>query len=198
MSADDKIVHLDDRRAKPTMETDMEEWRTLAKLFHERNAELLSKVEGLTTQNVEQSGKIDRLVRGVEMLVGEMHAFRSGKSDGAFARLARADEEPDLLRTEADVALHYPHSAGEIGRQLGGFTASQIGTLLGKSGLKWGGNPNHEEMTRWKEGRTRFWHRDVPVKLADILTNGDPDDLGIQSKAARSMFATYRDRARTK
>lgn len=135
------------------------------------------------------------VVRGVEMLVGEMHAFRAGEKDTAFARIARPDEEADLLRKEADVALYYPCSGAEVGKLLG-FIASQIDMLLGSHGLGWAGDDDHQGMTRWKDGCTRFWHKDVPTKLAETLLNREPEAFRVVSKQVRSMFAAFKARQR--
>ena len=193
MTKNDKLVHLNSHRSRSSTNGEAEEWRSLAKHFNERNVELLDKVKEMTERNTDQSAKIDRLVKGVEMLVGEMHAFRTGKKDNAFARIARSDEDPDLLRAEADVALYYPHSGTDIGRQLG-FTASQIGLLLGAQGLRWADDGDYQELTRWKEGRTRFWHRDVPMRLHHILAEQEPQEFGITMKSICSMFVVYKTR----
>lgn len=188
MSADDGVVHLADHRPKPTQEEDLSDWKVAATHMMAQNRELLAKISS-------QEGKIDRLLRGVEMLTSAMHDFRTGKTDGAYARVARHDEDPDLLRAKADFALEYPYTAAEIGEALK-LNGSQVGLLLGDKGLKWAGNPDYQEMARYKVGRQRFWHKDIVVKLRDILWSREPDELGIVRKEIRAIFAAYKTRER--
>jgi hypothetical protein len=122
-------------------------------------------------------------------------SFANLEKDSAYARVARHDEDPDLLRAKADYALEYPYSAAEIGEQLG-LKAAQVGLLLGDKSLKWAGNPDYQEMTRWTPTRTRFWHKDIVGKLRDVLWSREPEELGIANKGVRSIFAAYKLRER--
>ena len=194
--ADDKVAHLADYRRKGD-EVSGDDVLRLSTMLRDHLGEQKVMLERQKTMLAEQNArleeKVSRLLNGMDRLLGEVDAVRSGQQDEAFARVARHDEDADLPTIQADVAVLYPYTSGDIGERLG-FRASQVGMLLGAQGLGWGGRGEYEEMTRWKKGRQRYWHKDLPDKLADILLNREPDEFGITSKAIRTMFVRYRER----
>ncbi len=191
MSAD-KIVHL---RPKISDEQDLDDWKNTAKHMIAQNAELLAKLDDQSGKLDAQSIAIGRLLRSVDILTSEMHDYRTGKKQEAYARLARHDEEGDLLTAKADPALTYPHASTEIGAMLE-MAAPRVGRLLGPDGLKWADNSDYQETTRYKPGRMRFWHKDIVPKLKDILLNREPDEFGITKKDVRAIFANYKTQQR--
>lgn len=205
MTGDDgKVAHIADFRPKAEADPVEEVLRAvdlrLAKHFQQQNEVILGRNEiivaqnnRLETLNQQLSDKVSRLLTGMEALLGEVDAVRTGKSDEAFARVARHDEEADLPTIEADAAILYPYTSGEIGAVLG-FGATQIGLLLGAQGLKWAGDSAYQEIGRWKDGRQRYWHKDLPERLTRMLLEHEPDEFGIANKSIRSMFVQFRAR----
>lgn len=186
MSDRDKVVHLPVRRgARAERE---EALRTvelsIAAHFREQN-ELLREL------NKSLSEKVQRLTLSVERLVAEMNGVRTGDREDAFARVAAADACADLATVKADVANLYPYTSSKIAKMLG-FSANQIGQLLGPKGLGWAGNGDYQEMTRWQEGHPRYWHADVPERLRRILSDTSPEDHGIKNRAVVSMFQRWK------
>ncbi|MGF7210809.1 hypothetical protein GGE65_005421 [Skermanella aerolata] len=185
MSSDDKIVHLADHREQPIGSTTEEFQRVVelvvAKQFQEQNEIIRTQNAALKGVNDQLIHQVSRLTNGIERLLGEIDAVRTGRQDQAFARIARHDEIADLPTMEAEVALHYPLTSGEVGQVLG-FAPAQIGHLLGVNGLRWAENGDYQEMSRWKRGRMRYWHKDVPDKLKELLATKTPDDFKISNK----------------
>jgi len=197
--ADDNVTHLADYRRKGDEVSgddvlrviDLKLAAMLRDHFVEQRAMLERQNAMLAEQNNRLEEQVSRLLRGMDRLLCEVGAVRNGQQDEAFARVARHDENADLPTIQADVAVLYPYTSGDIGERLG-FNASQVGMLLGAQGLRWVGKGEYEETTRWKKGRQRFWHKDLPDRLADILLNREPDEFGITNKAIQIMFTRYR------
>lgn len=203
VDSNNTVTHLADHRrdqtdADPVAQMEKQAGLRVATMlrdfFTEQKALLERQNALLERQNVRLEEKVSRLLVGMDRLLGEVDAVRNGQQDEAFARIARHDEAADLPTIQADAAVIYPYTSGDIGEQLG-LSATQIGTLLGRQGLGWGGKGEYEETTRWKPGRQRYWHKDVPDKLANILLTREPDEFGITNRAIRTMFTRYRTRA---
>lgn len=140
----------------------------------------------------EQGEMVRRLTRGVELLVSELQGVRTGKREEAFARVGDSGCAPDLPTVSAEAALVYTHTARTIGDELG-FSASQVGTLLGAKGLGWAGNGDHQEMGRpTGPGQSKFWHRDTPTRLRRIFDEGDPGKYGITNGTCLAAFRKWR------
>lgn len=133
----------------------------------------------------------DMLKTSVGKLIQELDGVRRGEADSAFARVADPGCTPDLPTVAVDSSVLYPHSAAEIGEILG-LSANEVGTLLGTRGLGWVDNPKYMECDRYKPGRTRFWHRDVPALLEDILTNPPVDRLRDINPRIKAIFRKFR------
>ena len=159
----------------------------------EQLQEVIVANRSLATANSDLSIKVDRLLVGVGRLLDEMNGVRTGDKEEAFARVTGDDEALELPKVQADVALLYPLTSGDIGTRLG-FSPQEIGQLLGAKGLSWVGNGDFEELSRWKPGRTRYWHRDVPEKLKVILSNRTPADFGIVNPVVQSIFRRFKER----
>ena len=197
MSVDDPagvVTHLADHRRVEEIPADAE--MRLAKIlqdnFREQTDLIREHNKTLEQQNQVLSDKIGRLLTGMERLLGEVQAVRTGDQEEAFARVARHDEGADILPSiSADFGLLYPHTSEDVGKLLG-FCANEVGLLLGQHGLRWNGDGAYTETTRWRKGRQRFWHLDVPAKLKVVLSTRDPDEFGITNKAVRAIFRKYR------
>lgn len=149
------------------------------------------QAETLRKNNEDLSNKMQRVLSGMERLIGEMEGVRTGRKDDAFARIGPCDSSPDLPTIGGEAALYYTFTAKDIGEKLG-FHASQIGTLLGPRGLKWAGNGDYQEIGRsTRPGVPKFWHREVPERLRKVLSENKPEKYGIISKSALSMFAEW-------
>ena len=192
------LHHLTGRR-KPR--TSMEEIReavdlSVASHFREQN-EILREMNGeLKNANIRLIEKIQQLATGVQRLVSEMDGVRNGGKEEAFARVAAMDTCADLPTIQADVANIYCLTSAKIGVMLG-FGHNQIGHLLGPSGLRWAGNGDYQEMSRWEEGHPRYWHADVPNRLREILTKTTPADHGIKSRMVIAVFRQWKARMAT-
>jgi hypothetical protein len=196
--SDGNIHHLPGRR-KPRSSAD--EIREIIDLsltahFREQN-DILREMNGrLTETNGKLIEKVQQLAIGVQRLVNEMDGVRSGDKDEAFARVAATDACADLPTIQADVANIYSLTSTKIGATLG-FGHHQIGHLLGPTGLKWAGDGDYQETTRWEEGHPRYWHTDVPNKLREILTKTTPADHNIKNRMVIAMFKQWKDRMAT-
>lgn len=193
----DKVIQLSERRGQLDQATHDEIVNSLNQLLaeHYRSQKVLleAKVGELLSANAALSAKVDRLMAGTSRLLEEMNGVRTGTKDEAFAKVIGDDGGADLPKIQADQAIFYPYTSEDIGSVLG-FSATEIGQLLGQMGLRWAGNGEYQEMSRWKIGRTRFWHRDVPERLKIILSEKTADELGIQNSVVRSMFERYQAR----
>ena len=175
--------------------------RDIVSHFREQNEMLLAHREEQRErireqgESLRQHGEmVERLTRGVERLVEEMHGVRTGRKEEAFARIGGMDASSDLPTVSSDSAVHYIHTAGSIGLELG-FRASEIGTLLGARGLGWAGDGDYQETGRKVgPGATKFWHLSVPERLRRILDENKPERYGISDKAILSMFRKWRHR----
>lgn len=160
---------------------------TIAGHFRELN-------ERQANMNNALSDKVQRLTVGIEHLVEEMQGVRTGKKEEAFARVGASDASPDLPTVSAESALIYTLSAADIGELLG-FHSSQIGLLLSAGGLGWAGNGDYQELGRHKKrAQTKWWHRDLPAKLRDILDRNRPGQHGIANKAVLAIFRDWQSR----
>ena len=135
--------------------------------------------------------KVDRLTKGLDRLVNEMHGIRTGKREEAFARVGDSGCALDLPTVRPDAALTYSMTATEIGEELG-FKPSEIGLLLSRRGLRWADNPDYQETTRRKRAsQQRFWIAGMPARLAKILDQNQPKQHGITEKAVLAMFRKW-------
>ncbi len=196
--SDSKVHHLTGRR-KPR--NTFEELResvdlSISNHFREQNEILREMNDRLEKRNAKLVDSIQRIATGVQRLVNEMDGVRSGDKDEAFARVAASDSSSDLPTIQADVANIYCLTSAKIGSELG-FGHVQIGQLLGPSGLRWAGNGDYQEMTRWEEGHPRYWHADVTNKLREILTKTSPSDHDIKSKTVSAIFRQWKAKVAT-
>ena len=183
------VVHLPKRKAQKSLREQISEdiGETIAAHFREQNEITRATNAGLSAQ-------VQRLMMGIDRLIGEMDGVRTGDKTEAFARVGSVDSPVDLPTVAAESALFYTHTAGEIGEYLGGLRASQVGLLLSRRGLGWAGNGDHQEISRHKkEGQTKFWHREVPARLKAILDEGLPTKYGITNKAVLTTFRKWQD-----
>lgn len=134
-----------------------------------------------------------QLHTAIERLLGEVDGVRNGTKEDAFARVAPANigAECNLPSIQTDVALHYPHTGESIGSLLG-LTPAEVGTLLGHKGLNWADDPDYQEMTRFRLGRTRFWHMSVPEKLKAALENPSQEQIFGAHKRIKAIVRKYR------
>ena len=150
--------------------------------------------EMLMNNNCKLNEQLKRLTNGVECLAKEMHGFRTGKSEEAFARVAGVDASPDLPTVSAEAALIYTLTAAQIGAELG-FHSSQIGLLLSPKGLGWAGNGDYQEIGRTiNPSHSKFWRREVPARLCVVLDEGRPEKLNIKAKAVLTIFRKWGER----
>lgn len=190
-----RLVHLPKRRARKGLGEEMAQdlEMVIAGHFQEQNKLLREMNAGLQGSNRDLSEKVQRLTVGIERLVGEMHGVRTGTKDEAFARVGSSEAAPDLPTVAAEAAVIYTLTSGEIGADLGGFTASQIGLLLSPRGLGWAGNSAYQELARHKKpSQTKFWHHEVPARLRQILNDGAPEKWGIVNKAVLAIFRIWK------
>ncbi|MFC3125089.1 hypothetical protein ACFOD4_08460 [Pseudoroseomonas globiformis] len=186
--ANGKVVHLPRRRARPAVDAAVQEVELrIVAHFREQN-------DLLRQMNANLSAQVQRLTSGIERLLGEVSDVRTGRKEEAFAKVGPADASPDLPTVGAvDAALLYTMTSAKIGVALD-FNATEIGHLLGPKGLKWSGDSTYQEVGRWEAGHMKYWHHDVPERLKRILTDKTPEELGITSKVAISMFARWKAR----
>ena len=152
------------------------------------------QAESFQKMNADLNAQVKRIMFGLERLLGEVEGVRTGQKEEAFARVTGSDGLPDLPTVSADAALVYTLTSAKIGVILG-FTATEIGALLGPKGLGWADNGDYQEVGRWQKGHTKYWHADVPGKLRKILTEHEPGDLGVTNRVAISMFARWKQRS---
>jgi hypothetical protein len=178
MSDDKKISHIADHLSKNSSEEALVE-------------RVADAVDMRIAKHFQQQNQI--LTRSISRLIGELDGVRTGKAEKAFARVAAAgDQVDDLLpKIEADSALHYPHTAEEVGKILG-LSANEVGTLLGEKGMNWAGNPDYQEMSRYKPGRQKFWHESVPESLRSFLVNPPRDRMANAHVRIIAIVRKYR------
>ena len=171
MTEESNITHLTDRLRARQEKSDPEQ------LLVERLAEA---VDMKLAQHFQSQNQL--LITSIGRLITELDGVRSGKAEHAFAKIAPPDCAAELPTVAVDSAIIFTHTAAEIGEMLG-LNANQVGTLLGPRGLKWAGNPLYQEVDRYKPGRQRFWHRDVPHLLEQLLRSPSPNSVrGLDSR----------------
>ncbi len=186
MTDERKVIHLPRHRASRNQQDDLL-WAIESIMtghFREQNDVLRATNDGLAQQ-------VQRLAASVERLLGEVNGVRTGRADEAFARFATEGADANLAMVKADVANLYPFTSKKIGDLLG-FGATQIGQLLGPGGLRWAGNSDYQEMTRWEKGHMRHWHTEVPDRLRAILTDDAPEKHDIQNATVIQMFKRWK------
>ncbi len=187
--ATDNVFHLPPSRRPKTLQERVKEQveSSVAAHFREQN-------ELLQANNKDLADRLQRLTTGIECLIGEMHGVRTGKKEEAFARIAGLDASPDLPTVSAEAALVYTLTASQIGEQLG-FHPTQIGLLLGAKGVRWVGNGDYQEIGRTtKATASKYWHFEVPTRLAKILDDGDPEKFSITSKSVLAIYRRWKER----
>ena len=101
----------------------------------------------------------------------------------------------DLPTVGGEAALFYTLTAADVAEALGGFRASEVGVLLGARGLRWAGNSDYQELARHKKTTlTRFWHKDIVLKIRLILDENMPNKHGISDKLALAVFRKWKKR----
>ena len=185
---EDHIVHLGRLRAPSPIEAVLEEVDLrIAKHFRQQ-------AEAQRQSNQELAARLERLTNGIERLFAELDGVRTGRKEEAFARIGTSDASPDLPTVgPVETSLIYTLTSKQIGAALG-FHASEIGQLLGPRGLRWAGDGAYQEVGRWQHGHMRYWHHEVPSRLAAILTEKTPAGLGITNKAVISIFVRWKAR----
>lgn len=163
--------------------------KTAATSEEELAERIAAKVDARVAKHFQEQNEMLR--NSISRLIRELDGVRRGEVDHAFAKVALPDDEAHLPTVEVDASLLYPYSAEDIARQLD-LTSVEVGTLLGPNGLDWAGNPRYQEMDRWKQGRTRFWHKDVPDLLKAILENPSPKSVANASKRVKAIVRKYR------
>ena len=181
------VIHLQKRAKSKSLREQISEDISLSIAAHFREQN-----EVVRATNNQLSAQVQRLMTGIDRLIGEMDGVRTGKKEEAFARVGSLDESVDLPTVAAEAALLYTFTAAEIGTQLDGLRASQVGLLLSKKGLNWAGDGDYQELSRHKKpSQTRFWHFDVPKRLHKILLENQPAKYGITDKTILTLFRNW-------
>ncbi|CAN5271844.1 hypothetical protein BH10PSE8_BH10PSE8_01400 [soil metagenome] len=168
-----------------------DQFRCQNELLQANGREQNERLKEQSDQLREQGERINRLTNGVERLVAEMHGVRTGKQTEAFARVGGPNCSPDLPTVSGEAAFYYTFTATKIGDELG-FHSSQIGALLGPRGLNWAGNGDYQEIGRDEgAGAKKYWHREVPKRLQEILDEGTPEKYGIVNTSIQAIFKRW-------